>query len=189
MKNRFNSKSAAGSCRGGTSPAPKARRPRARRPRSRPLLLISDDAAFAEVLRRAGEPSERAILQAREFGDALRQMEVMRPAAILLDLDLASNAAWEIADRLLQEAACPPLLFVTGRTGDLDLGPASRTGAVFDKTSEPTRLVENLPRTRTESSSSQAETNAIQRIFIRWLRPCEWPVPIGRAYRWWGMNE
>ena len=66
MKNRFNSKSAAGSCRGGTSPAPKARKPRTRRPRSRPLLLISDDAAFAEVLCRAGEASERAILQARE---------------------------------------------------------------------------------------------------------------------------
>jgi len=151
--------------------------------------VISEDASFTERLCRIGKAEGLTIVQTSDSGEALRLLKAVRPAAILLDLDLPHNAAWGIADGLLQEESCPQLVLLTQRIGHFDLEAASRAGSVMDKTVEPSWLLEVLSQTTEEASSAQTARNAVQRVLIRWLRPCDWPVPVTRAQRWWGINE
>jgi ActR/RegA family two-component response regulator len=153
------------------------------------ILVISEDASFLDRLCRIGKEERVTVVRADESDEALEALRTAQPIAVLLDLDLADNAAWDIADRLLQEENCPQLLLVTGRVGHFDLEAAHRAGSVLDKATEASWLFGVLSRRALEPDSAQAARNSIQRVLIRWLRPCEWPLPAIRAQRWWGINE
>ncbi|MCX6914292.1 MAG: hypothetical protein NT167_14765 [Verrucomicrobia bacterium] len=116
-------------------------------------------------------------------------MRALRPGAVVLDLDLPSEAAWEVADRLLDVASCPPLILVTTRTNQFDLGLALRAGVIVDRSAEPTRLLRQAKEASAHYGSSQAARNAIQRILIRWFRPSGWSVPVTPSYRFWSLTE
>jgi DNA-binding response OmpR family regulator len=153
------------------------------------ILLVSDDANLGENLRRAAARTGRAVLRVDKTADALRRVRFDQPAVVLLDLDLPSQAAWDAADWLLQEQDCPPLILLTARSGQFDLSTAIRAGSLVDKSAGPSRLLEVVDETLAVPYSAQAERNAIQRVMIRWLRPCGWSVPVTPAYRFWAINE
>jgi CheY-like chemotaxis protein len=153
------------------------------------ILLVSDDTAVAENLRRAADQAGRSVVQTGGLGEALRVVHAAHPAAVVLDLDLPGQSAWEIADGLLQEAGCPPLILLTGRRDQFDVSTAIRAGSLVDKAANPAGLLEVVEQAAALPDSNLAERNAIQRIVIRWLRPCAWSVPVTPAYRFWGLNE
>jgi CheY-like chemotaxis protein len=128
-------------------------------------------------------------VQVDGVADALWSMRAGQPVVVLLDLDLPSQAAWEAADCLLQEESCPPLILLTARSDQFDMGTAIRAGSLVDKATAPSRLLEAVDRTLAEPCSAQAERNAIQRVMIRWLRPSSWSVPVTAAHRLWRINE
>ena len=153
------------------------------------ILLISDDASLGENLRCAAARTGRAVVQVHGMADALRKVRAGQSAAVLLDLDLPSQAAWEAAECLLQEESCPPIILLTARNDQFDMSTAIRAGSLVDKTTGPSRLLEAVDQTLAGPCSAQAERNAIQRVMIRWLKPCSWSVRVTPAHRFWGMNE
>ncbi len=153
------------------------------------ILLVSDDANLGEGLRRAAGRMRRLVVRVDKTIDALDGVRSGRSAVVLLDLDLPFQAAWDVADRLLEEQNCPPLILLTAHSNQFDLSTAIRAGSLVDKTAGPGRLLEAVDRTLAAPCSAQAEQNAIQRVVIRWLRPCGWSVPVTPAYRFWGINE
>jgi CheY-like chemotaxis protein len=153
------------------------------------ILLVSDDTALGENLRHAADPVRRSVLQAGGLGEALRAVRSAQLAAVLLDLDLPSQGAWEIADGLLQEAACPPLVLLTGRRDQFDVNTAIRAGSLVDKSASVARLLEVVNQAAALPDSNRGERNAIQRIVIQWLRPCAWSVPVTPAQRFWGLKD
>jgi len=163
--------------------------PRPPNAETRELLLVSDDASLGENLRRVAVQTGRAVVQVDRVTDALRRLRAGQLAAVLLDLDLPSQAAWEAADGLLQEKTCPPLILLTARSDQFDVSTAIRAGSLVDKTIDPRRLLEAVDATLAAPSSARAERNAIQRVMIRWLRPCSWTAPVTPAYRFWRINE
>jgi DNA-binding response OmpR family regulator len=116
-------------------------------------------------------------------------MLTVRPALVLLDLDLPRQGGWEAADALLEEESCPPVLLLTARSEQFDANTALRAGSLINKTESPSHLLEVVEETLSMPKASQAECNAIQRVLIRWLKPCNWHVPVTPAYRFWGINE
>ena len=155
----------------------------------RGILLISADASLGGNLRRAAARTRRAVVRVEGVADALRKLRVGHPAAVVLDLDLPSQAAWEDADCLLAEESCPPLILLTARSDQFDVSTAIRAGSLVDKSAGPSRLLEAVDQALAGPCSAQAERNAIQRVMIRWLRPCSWSVPVTPAHRFWGINE
>ena len=153
------------------------------------ILVISDDAVAAESLRRAAEQAGRSVVRAAGLGETLRTAHMIQPVAVVLDLDLPSNGAWEIADGLLQNADCPPMVLLTGRRDQFDLSTAIRAGALVDKSAGLAKLLEAVDQALALPDSNRAERNAIQRITIQWLRPCAWSVPVTPTHRFWGLNE
>jgi len=162
---------------GGGSPAPGPKQM---------LLLISDDAVVAENLRCAVEPTGRAVVRAAGLGETLRTAHMIQPVAAVLDLDLPSHGAWEIADSLLQEAGCPPLILLTGRRDQFDVSAAIRAGSLVDKSGSLVKLLEVVDHALALPDFNRGERNAIQRIMIQWLRPCAWSVSVTPAQSFWG---
>ena len=157
--------------------------------RKRRLLLLSNDAGFHQALRRAADGVGQAVVQFTGGADALRLLAAVKPVAVLLDLDLPSGAAWEMADTLLQQPDCPAMLLLTSRSEQFDVRTAVRAGSLFEKSAGPQRLLELVEQAVAAPVSVQTERNAIQRVAIRWLRPSSWCVPLTPAYRFWGINE
>jgi ActR/RegA family two-component response regulator len=153
------------------------------------ILLISDDAVVAENLRRAAEEAGRSVVRAAGLGETLRTAHLIQPVAVVLDLDLSSDGAWEIADSLLQEARCAPLILLTGRREQFDISTAIRAGSLVDKSTCPAKVLEMVGQILAVRDSDLADRNAMQRVLIRWLRPCAWSVTVTPAYRFWGLNE
>ncbi len=153
------------------------------------LLLISEDTRFCEALQRFSEADDRKIVTVKRLAAALLILHKLRPRAILLDLDLPGNMAWTIADGLLSDPACPPILLVTDHTEQFDVDKALRAGSVAAKSEQPARLLEFVAETLTRRATNAAEQNAIQRILIHWLKPSSWSAPVTPAHRFWGINE
>ena len=153
------------------------------------ILLISDDTSLGEHLRCAAGRAGRVVVQVDGVIDALRKVLAGQLVAVLLDLDLPAEAAWETADCLLQEQSCPPLILLTARSDQFDLSTAIRAGSLVDKTTDPSRLLGVVADTLAAPCSAQAERNAIQRVMIQWLKPCGWSAPIKPAHRIGGIKE
>jgi DNA-binding response OmpR family regulator len=153
------------------------------------ILLVSNDIALGENLRRAAEQTGRSLVRAAGLDETLRTARMMQPVAVVLDLDLPAEGAWEVADRLLQGADCPPLILLTGRRDQFDVSTAIRAGSLVDKRASLAKVLEAVDEALALPETNRGERNAIQRIMIQWLRPCAWSVPVTRTYRFWGLNE
>ena len=153
------------------------------------ILLISKDAVVAENLRRAAKQTGRSVVRATGWSETLRTAHMMQPVAVVLDLDLPSHGAWEIADSLLQEAGCPPLILLTGRRDQFDVSTAIRAGSLVDKAGGLGKVLDAVDQALSLPDSNRRERNAIQRITIQWLRPCAWSAPVTSSYRFWGLKE
>jgi CheY-like chemotaxis protein len=156
---------------------------------SRTLLLISDDNQLEQKLRPLANERGRMLVGVNAPAGAVPILLVVRPAVILLDLDMPNQAGWEVADALLQEQSCPPMLLLTARSEQFDARTALRAGSLVNKTEDPAHLLDLVEETLEMPKANQAECNSIQRGLIRWLKPCDWPVPVTPAYRFWGINE
>ena len=160
------------------------------RPVTKPgILLVSNDTALGENLRRDGNRSGRSVVQAHGSAEALRAVRSGQLAAVLLDLDLPSQSAWEVADSLLQEAGCPAVILLTGRRDQFDVSTAIRAGSLVDKSASLAKLLEVVDQALALPDCNRGERNAIQRIMIQWLRPCAWSVPVTPTYGFWGLNQ
>lgn len=153
------------------------------------LLLMSRDVGFYERLRQAANRLGRWVVRAAGTPSAIPSLQVLRPAAVLLDLDPPAQRAWQTAEELLEHPGCPPLLFLTSCREQFDLRTALRAGALVDKAEEPDRLLQMADETARLSESNQAERTALQRVLIRWLKPCRWSAPVTGAHRFWGIPE
>jgi DNA-binding response OmpR family regulator len=151
--------------------------------------LISDDAVVAENLRRAAEQAGRSVVRAADLGEALRTANMAQPVAVVLDLDLPAQGAWEVANNLLQEAGCPPLILLTGRRDQFDVSTAIRAGSLVDKSAGLAKVLEAVDQALALPDSNRGERNAIQRIMIQWLRPSAWSAPVTPSCRFWGLIE
>ncbi len=153
------------------------------------ILLVSTDTGLGEQLQVRASRTGRTVVRAEGVAEASRLARALLPVAVLLDLDLPGEAAWETADLLLQQESCPPMILLTAQSEQFDIRTATRAGSLVDKSAGPARLLEAVDQALATPGSAQAERNAIQRVVIRWLRPCSWSVPVSPAYRFWGINE
>ena len=155
----------------------------------RVILLVSDDPKLENGLRCGARARGHIVIRAASLTDALRTGRAACSHVALLDLDMDSEKAWDIADCLLQTPKCPPVVLMTGRSREFEMRMAVNTGVILDKTSEPGRILDKVDKILEASSSANTERNGIQRVIVRWLRPVHWPVPIISSCRGWGINE
>ena len=150
----------------------------------RTILLMSHDALMAGKLRAAADLEQCAVAWVSETFSLFKMCKASRPAAVLLDLDMHTGAAWEAADRLLSEPNCPPLVLLTARVNHPEFSTAGQSGYVVDKFTAPSRLMQIVDETIEAPPSVRDERTAVQRIMVLRLNPFH-PA----QYRDFGIND
>jgi FixJ family two-component response regulator len=149
----------------------------------RTILLVSADTRLHEALRCMANTVGRIVVRLHRAAGVALVLHVVKPAVVLLDLDIPKQAAWGAAEAILQEQNCPPVILLTAPSDQFDVRTALRAGCLLNKSEEPSRLLEAVEERLAMSESSQAKWNATQRVLIRWLKPCSWPLSRTQAYR------
>ena len=156
---------------------------------SRTILLVSNDTVLHENLRSVANEAGLMVVKADPAAGTVDVLQVVRPSAVLLDLDLPDEAAWKRADTLLNEPDCPAVILVTGRTGHLAMEGAIRAGLLVGKGDSPDRFLQIIKEAMEMPRPDQAQRNVLRRELIRWLRPSTLELDSGSVYRFWGINE
>jgi DNA-binding response OmpR family regulator len=152
------------------------------------ILLISNDRMFCEALRAFANTIGLLVVQADRTAGTVVILQATKPNAVLLDLDLPDEAAWQVADLVLSEPGCPAVILVTGRTAQFDLQTAIRAGSLVSKNESAASLLDMVTQALEMPDANQLERNAIQRVLIRRIKPFTWAESTP-AYRFWGINE
>jgi DNA-binding response OmpR family regulator len=155
----------------------------------RTILNITNDKRYHENLRSLANTIGLFVVKATRRAGTLAILQATRPVAVLLDLDLPDEAAWQMAEMVLNEPSCPSVILLSGRTAQFDMRTAIRAGSLVSKTESPGRVLGLIQERLRLPEANQAEWNAIQRVLIRWLRPSGWTEPSAGAHRFWGINE
>jgi DNA-binding response OmpR family regulator len=157
--------------------------------RVRAILLLSQDANWADNLDRANRGNGFAVLRTPSVSEASERMRMERPCAAMLDLDLPSDAGWRAAEWLLRDAVDVPSLLLTRRADHYELGAAIRFGSALDKSVEPARLFAALNSLLAQSDQERLARAASQQAWLRRARPYRWTEGPAQPYRNWGINE
>jgi DNA-binding response OmpR family regulator len=152
------------------------------------ILLVSDDAAFSDSVRRAANRMGFALVLARNIAEASHR-QIVPPRLVLLDLDSALHDGWEFVERSLEDESSPPIILFTARAHETGFSAAIRSGAVLEKSTEPAHVQHAVNRILTAPALALSDHRNRQKVLIRWLKPISWPVPVRPAQRWWGLNE
>lgn len=107
------------------------------------ILMADDDKFFLQVVTRFLDQAGYQTLSCRNGQEALDAIAAEKPALLVLDVHLPLVPGDEVARRL--GAACPPVLFISGR--DLDR-TAGLDGPRFRHLTKPADLDEILENVR-----------------------------------------
>src|SRR5262249_398694 len=91
---------------------------------SRCLIVGSDDEKFWHSSVSGGSELGRKLIRKGAATGATDNLRLLKPAAVLVDLDLPAATAWDAADALLRTAKSPPLLLLTSRSDHIDFNTA-----------------------------------------------------------------
>ena len=163
--------------------------PAAPLPELRNLLLISEDPNFYQTLRCVANRQNQIIVRLTGATGVDQVLQLLRPAAILLDLDLPRDVSWRLADKLLLDRNCPPVFLLTARTERFDVRTAIRSGSVIHKACDPLRLLQLVGQASGLTGVALYQRNASQRALLRWLLPCNWASAIAPTHPFRGVIE
>jgi len=153
------------------------------------ILLLSNDNRLHENLRSLANVIGLFVIKAEHASGIVAILQATRPVAVVLDLDLPDEAAWETGDLLLNEPDCPAVILISGRTPQFDMRTAIRAGSLVSKEESPDHLLEIIQERLELPETNRAERNAIQRVLIRWLRPSGWVESSAPAHHFWHLSD
>ncbi len=142
-------------------------------PARTPILHLEDDAADAFAISRILSATRYQSLRARSVAEARRLLDVVQPAAAILDVMLIGDESWRFLIELKHAATEIPILVVSS-TGDV--GKAINLGAdeYLAKPVAADQLVSALDRLTGQNSVTRVlvvDDEEISRYLVRQLLP------------------
>jgi signal transduction histidine kinase/CheY-like chemotaxis protein len=138
-----------------------------------PVLHLEDNEADAFAVSRMLEPSRYQLLPVRTVAEAQRLLQMVEPAAAILDILLIGDESWRFLIELKQRATEIPVA-VTSSTGDV--GKAINLGAddYLEKPIAPEKLLDVLDRLTGQHSVTRVlvvDDEEVSRYLVRQLLP------------------
>ena len=153
------------------------------------ILLISHDDGFQQALRDSANSRGSMLIQTRSLAGAVVSLSALKPCAVILDLDLPGQLAWRMADVLLADQSCPPMVLVS-RDKSPDDNAVAGGVAVACKTASPSLLLELVDKHLHDHGSIDEERTAVlDRILVHRIGPGSSARPVALTHRFWGINE
>src|SRR6185503_6119304 len=92
------------------------------------VLIVDDDDTIRVVVRRLAEIAGAQVTEAETGEDALRTLYDLRPAIVVLDIDLPGLDGWQVLERMRQLTDVP-VVVLSGHTDELEKVRALTIGA------------------------------------------------------------
>ena len=112
------------------------------------ILVVDDEPDILEIVRANLEGGGYEVSGATSGADALRQLKLVRPDLVILDVVLPEVDGWEVLRRLRRDPlfASTPVVMLTCLAEDADILRGLAGGAVeyFTKPFEPEQLVASV---------------------------------------------
>jgi signal transduction histidine kinase/CheY-like chemotaxis protein len=110
-----------------------------------PVLVVDDDEADLLTYERAFSGTQFQMVPARSAATALKALEVLRPAAIVLDIRLHGEESWDLLTRLKQQRATAEVpVLVASSIDDRQKALALGANGYQAKPIEPAHLLDEL---------------------------------------------
>ena len=84
------------------------------------ILVVEDEQPIFETLKLRLKADGFTVAHSRDGEDALRQVETLRPAAVVLDIGLPKMEGTEVCRRMRAKGDWTPVLFLTARDEEYD---------------------------------------------------------------------
>ncbi len=121
---------------------------------SRPILIIEDNEQNLYLMRFLLEKSGHLVAEARDGREGVRKAVELRPAAILLDIQLPAMTGYEVAEELRRQPplAATPIIAVTSYAmpGDRERALAAGVDDYLEKPINPETFVAQVRKHLTE---------------------------------------
>jgi DNA-binding response OmpR family regulator len=150
---------------------------------------VSEDARLFKGLCLAAAENSLSLVQAHSLSEAIEQAHRPQLAASLLDLDMSSDAVWQVAELLVGHGTGVPVLMVTARTEDQELSAAMRCGVVLEKSIGAERLMRAAVVMLEEPAQRVDGRLALQQAWLQRGRPYRWEDAGARGCEHWGIND
>lgn len=138
-----------------------------------PILHLEDNAADIFAVSRMLEPSRYQVLPARNVAEARRLLQMVEPAAAILDILLIGDESWRFLIELKQRATEIPIV-VTSSTGDVAKAINLGADEYLEKPVVPARLLNVLDRLTGQHSVTRVlvvDDEEVSRYLVRQLLP------------------
>ena len=135
------------------------------------ILIIDDEADLrGELAEQLDLHNEFASAQAENGEEGVRLAAALKPALILLDVDLPDFDGREVCRRVRAAGISAPIIMLTAATGDTDTIQGLDAGA-NDYVTKPFRFAVLLARIRAQLRSHEQSEDAVFRIGPYEFRP------------------
>ena len=114
------------------------------------LLIVDDDVAVREAMKRVLETAGYEVGLARDGEEAISQFLPEQTDLLLLDLNLPARSGWDVFERLTTRYPLVPVIIVTGMPNQYRTAVAAGVSALLEKPIEPTLLLETIRRALAE---------------------------------------
>jgi len=109
---------------------------------SRRILVVDDDPAVRESLRKVLKAEGYAVTLAADDREAVERFNAERIDLVLLDLNLPVNSGWDTFGTLTAIDPLRPIIIITGRQNQFELAAAAGVSALMVKPLNVPRLLQ-----------------------------------------------
>jgi CheY-like chemotaxis protein len=108
------------------------------------LLVVDDDAAVREAMKRVLESVGYEVEVAKDGEEAVSQFLPEETDLLLLDLNLPSRSGWDVFERMTTRYPLVPVIIITGMPNQYRTAVAAGVSALMEKPIEPAVLLETI---------------------------------------------
>ncbi len=108
------------------------------------LLVVDDDAAVREAMRRVLETAGYEVGLARDGDEAAGRFRPEQTDLLLLDLNLPSRNGWDVFERVTTRYPLVPVIIITGLPNQYPTAVAAGVSALMEKPIEPATLLKTI---------------------------------------------
>lgn len=132
-------------------------KPKGSNEREAKLLVVDDDHAVRESLRRLLEAEHYDVQTARDGTDALDQFKSKGPDLVILDLNLGEHDGWKVFQAMMDVNPFVPTIIITAEFDQHEHAVAAGVEALVEKPIDVPVFLETIRELLTETSEQRLE--------------------------------
>lgn len=119
------------------------------------VLVIDDDAAVRQAMKRVLESAGYEVSVAQDGAEATARFQPEQTDLLLLDLNLLTRSGWDVFELLTTRYPLVPVIVITGMPNQYSTAVAAGVSALMEKPIDATALLQTVGAVLDESKETR----------------------------------